>query len=80
MSNKSGTKTEVPRVDNAPHGVEIPIPGTLMLAGVREAGGSLALGASRFSKIINHTSYLCDRPTVVAVVTYFTAVGTLSNL
>ena len=44
-SNKPGTKTVIPRVDTAPHGVETPTQGTPLLMGVREASGPHPMGA-----------------------------------
>ena len=43
-SNNPGTKTVIPRVDTAPHGVETPTQGTPLLIGVREAGGPHPMG------------------------------------
>ena len=39
MNQGSGTKSVIPRDDTGPHAVETPTSGTLLLAGVREAGG-----------------------------------------
>ena len=44
ISNKPGTKTVIPRVDTAPHGVETPPQGTSLLIGVREASGPYPMG------------------------------------
>ena len=44
-SNKRGTKTVIPRVDTAPHGVETPTQGTPLLIGVCEASGPHPMGA-----------------------------------
>ena len=41
---KPGTKTVIPRVDTAPHGVETQTQGTQVLIGVRGASGPHPMG------------------------------------
>ena len=50
---ESGTKAVIRRDDTAPHGVETPLPGTPLLAGVREAGDPHPIVARSFSNFIN---------------------------
>ena len=47
------TKSVIPP-DAGPYGVDILTAGTPLVAGVREAGDLHSLGASRFSKFVNH--------------------------
>ena len=53
-THQPGTKTVMPRVDLGPHGEENPKSGMALWAGVREHGGPRPMGATRFSKFINH--------------------------
>ena len=53
-SNKTGTKTVIPRVDIAPHGVETPTQGAPLLIGVHVASEPHPInGCEEFSKFIN---------------------------
>ena len=51
IPTNQGTKTVIPRVDTAPHGVETPTQGTPLLIGVREASGPHPMGVSSASSL-----------------------------